>query len=61
MYVLYAIGTTAGWSQPFRLAEMITDSVGEVQPDGVRVVVENGVVHIIYTNSEDYDLCHIRM
>lgn len=48
----------SGWSPPFRLAEMITDSVGQ---DGVRIVVENGVVHVIYTNSEDYDLYHIRI
>jgi len=40
---------------------MITDSVGEVQPDGVRVVVENGVVHVVYQNIEDYNLYHIEM
>lgn len=51
----------SGWSQPFRLAEMITDSVGEVQPDGVRVVVGSGVVHVVYQNIEDYNLYHIKI
>ena len=58
MYVVYATRTASGWPRPVRLAEMMTDEVGE---DGVRVVVENGVVHVVYQNSEDYNLYHIKM
>lgn len=58
VYVVYAIRTASGWSWALRLAEMITDEVGE---DGVRVVVENGVVHVVYHNTEDDNLYYIKM